>query len=192
MKRLIPALMLVLAACEPSSELDGAPPPSAVPAPPSSLPPEPLLPPGELAGAAPGAAASAPSAVLGIVPPMGVQVIDNCESVIAADYNSPPKMACLLFQSEDVVKGELDAGVFVAISDAGWSLVRSQGNEHYLERPHAGTDCSEVAAISVLTDRLQAVVDHAGAGKATAGAVWQVYAIPVSTHQACGADRMKR
>lgn len=195
MKRLAAILLLGLAACDPApaTDLDGAPPVAAAPAPAPapSLPPDPLLPPGDLAGAAPGPAAATPTAVLGIVPPMGVQVIDNCETIIAADYNSPPKMTCLLFQSEDVVKSQLDAGVFAAISAAGWKLARSQGSEHYLERPRAGTDCSEVAAVSVLTDRLKSVVDHAGGGKPAAGAIWQAYSILASTHQACGADRMK-
>ncbi len=182
MKRFFSILVLALAACEPPPPaLEGAPPAQA----------EAGLPPGELAGGDPlGADAALPS-VIGIVPPMGVRVIESCETVIAADYNNPPKMTCLLFQSEDVVSGELDAGVFVAISDAGWNFVRLQGDQHYFERPRAGTDCAEVAVLSVLTDRLQAVVDSAGVGAAAGPVVWQAYAIPTSTHDACGADRMK-
>ena len=39
--------------------------------------------------------------------------------------------------------------------------------------------------------RLQAVLDHAGAGRPPVGAVWQAYAIPHSTRETCGADRMR-
>lgn len=189
MKRAIAAFALLLAAaCDPPApELDGAPPSSASPAPASSLPPDPLLPPGEQAGGA----GAASTAALGIVAPMGVEVIQGCEAIIAADYTSPPKMDCLLLQTADHEPGKIDAGVFVAISEAGWNLIRSQGTEHYLERPVAGTDCAEIAVVSMLTDRLKALVDHAGAGKPAGAAIWQAYSIPASTHQACGADRMK-
>lgn len=177
--------VLALAACEPKGpELDGAPERGGVSATTSDAP-------GELAGAGPSATDAAQPGVIGIVPPMGVRVIEHCESAIAADYAKPPEMACLLFQTEDLVKGELDAGVFVAISDAGWTFIRAQGNEHYFERPRAGSDCAEVAVVSVLTDRLQAVKDHAGVDKPTGSADWQAYAIPVSTREACGPDRMK-
>ncbi len=178
--------VLVLAACEPKAEepaLDGAPELDGAPA---TAPETPI----DLGGASL-AANAGPPGLIGIVPPMGVQVIDACETVIAADYDRPPKMACLLFQTEDSVKGQLDAGVFVAISEAGWSQVRVQGDQHYFERPPPGTDCAEVAVLSVLTDRLQAVVDHASVGAPARSAVWQAYSIPSSTHEACGADRMR-
>lgn len=179
-------LAVSLAACEPKAEepaLDGAP---ELDGGPKATPDAP----GELDGGGVPAASAGLPAVMGIVPPMGIRVIENCETIIAADYTSPPKMACLLFQTEDAEAGKLDAGVFVAISEAGWSQVRALGSEYYFERPRAGTDCSEVAVVSVLTDRLQAVVDHAGGGKPAARAQWQAYAIPASTREACGADRM--
>lgn len=185
MKHLVCLAILALAACEPKPEepaLDGAPELDGAPAGAPEVP-------GDLGARAP--AAPAGKGVIDITPPMGVQQIDNCETVIAADYDKPPKMACLLFQTEDAEKGKLDAGVFVAISEAGWHEVRVQGDQHYFERPRAGSDCAQVAVVTVLTDRLQAVVDHAGAGKPAGAAVWQAYSIPASTHQACGADRMK-
>ena len=179
-------LLVSVAACDPKpAELDGAPKddPSL-----DGGPSAPADAPGDLAGGAPAGTAS----VLGIAPPAGVKLINDCEAVIAADYTNPPKMACLLFQTEDLVQGKLDDGVFAAISGAGWNLVREQGSEHYFERPQPGTDCAEIAVVSVVTDRLQAVVDHAAGGKPAAGAVWQAYAIPVSTRTACGADRTGR
>lgn len=186
MKRLAISVLLALAACEPKPEepaLDGAPEldggPTVAPDTPGDLD----------AGAAPADRAS--TGIADIALPTGVQLIEDCETVIATDYDKPPEMTCLLFQTEDAVKGQLDAGVFAAISEAGWREARVQGDQHYFERPRAGTDCAEVAVISVLTDRLQAVVDHAGAGKPSAGAVWQAYSIPSSTHEACGADRMR-
>ncbi len=186
MKRLLPALILVLAACDPAPELDGGAPADdpALDGGPTSTGPvaDPLA-------DAPERADAATAPALGIAPPMGVQLVEGCETIVAADYTSPPKMDCLLFQTADREPGKLDAGILVAISEAGWKLVRSQRNEHYLERPHAGTDCADVAVISVLTDRVQAVVDHAGGGKAAAGSVWEAYAIPASTLQACGASR---
>lgn len=185
MKRVLVLAALALAACDPKPaepELDGAPELEGASTAES---------PDELAGGGPSAPAQVLPGVIGIVPPMGVQVIDNCETVIASDYTNPPKMSCLLFQTEDNEDGKLSAGVFAAISAAGWNFIRAQGNEHYFERPRAGSDCAEVAAVSVVTDRLQAVVDHAGGGKPKAPAVWEAYAIPASTREACGADRMK-
>jgi hypothetical protein len=186
MKRLVAIAILMLAACEPSPEepsLDGAPELDGAPV---TAPETPV----DLGGTSP-AVNAGPPGLLGIVPPTGVQVIDSCETVIAADYDRPPKMACLLFQTEDSVKGQLDAGVFAAISEAGWSQVRAQGDQYYFERPRTGTDCAEVAVLSVVTGRLQAVLDHAGAGAPAGSAVWQAYAIPASTLEACGVDRMK-
>lgn len=185
MKRAGLIALLLLAACEPSvPALDGAPELDGAPA---ATPDTPAT----LDGGGPAAAEAVLPGVIGLVLPMGMQAIDACESVIAADYTNPPKMTCLLFQSEDAEAGKLDAGFIVAMSDAGWNLIRAQGSEHYFERPRAGTDCAEVAAVSVLTDRLKAVVDHAGGGQPPSGAVWQAYAIPASTREACGADRMK-
>lgn len=189
-RALLPFFALLLVACDPApaTELDGAPPddPALDGAPtPDGSPPDVL-------DAAPAPAPTpAAKAALGITPPMGVQLIEACETIVASDYTNPPRMDCLLFQTADRVPGKLDAGVFVALSEAGWKSVRSQGSEHYLERPLAGTDCADVAVVSVLTDRLQALVDHAGGGKPAVGSVWAAYSIPASTHQACGADRMK-
>jgi len=179
--------LFVLAACEPGPDapaLDGAPELDGEPA---ATPDAPVT----LDGGGPAAPDPVLPGVIGLVLPMGVQAVDACENVIAADYTNPPKMTCLLFQTEDFEDGKLDAGFIVAMSDAGWNFIRAQGSEHYFERPRAGTNCAEVAAVSVLTDRLPAVVDHAGGGKPASGAVWQAYAIPASTREACGADRMK-
>jgi len=178
-------VFLLLAACEPSAPtLEGAPELDGGPAGTPDVP-------ATLDGGGPAAPDPVLPGVIGLVAPMGMQAIDACETVIAADYTNPPKLTCMLFQADDAEPGSLDARFLVAMSDAGWRFIRTQGNEHYFERPRAGTDCAEVAAVSVLTDRLQAVVDHAGGGKPASGAVWQSYAIPASTREACGADRMK-
>jgi hypothetical protein len=182
--------ILALAACEPKAEepaLDGAPELEGAPAP---APGDPAA----LDGAGPAAPVAIGTVlpgVIGIVAPMGMQPIESCETVIAADYTNPPKMTCLLFQAEDNEPGKLDAGFITAMSGAGWNFIRAQGDQHYFERPRAGTDCADLAAVSVVGDRLQAVIDHAGAGRPAGGAVWQAYAIPASTRETCGADRMK-
>lgn len=178
--------LFLLAACEPRADaptLDGAPELDGGPA---STPDVPAT----LDGGGPAAPDPVLPGVIGLVLPMGMQAIDACETVIAADYANPPRMTCLLFQTEDIEEGKLDAGFVAAMSDAGWNFIRAQGSEHYFERPRTGTDCAEVAAVSVLTDRLKAVVDHAGGGQPASGAAWQAYAIPASTREACGADRM--
>jgi hypothetical protein len=178
---------LVLAACEPKApELEGGPSLDGGSTDASDTP-------GGLAGAPPTADLAAPilPGVIGLVPRAGMQAINACETVIAADYTNPPAMTCLLFQTEDFVEGKLTAGFLDGMSEAGWTYLRSQGSEHYFERPHPGDDCADLAAVSVVGDRLQAVLDHAGAGKPPAGAVWQAYAIPHSTRETCGADRMK-
>jgi hypothetical protein len=195
MKRLVPALMLALVACEPPPpELDGAPPPSASPAPPSALPADPLLPPGDLAGAPPPGALL--PGVINLVPPDDMQVVENCETIIASDYTTPPKMVCLVFTDADTNLPDFNPALLDAMKVAGWALVRSQGPVHYFERPTPGSDCADVAVVSSVTDRKNKLVAHLASKSGQADALpthtaWYAYSIPASTHQACGADRMK-
>lgn len=178
---------LALIACEPKEpELDGGPSLEGGSADLDDTP-------GGLAGAPPAGDLAAPilPGVIGLAPPVGAQTITACEKVIAADYDNPPGMTCLLLQSATAGAGQLDPQFVSAMSNAGWHYLRGQGSEHYFERPHAGNDCADLAAVSVVGDRLQAVLDHAGAGAPPAGATWQAYAIPHSTRETCGADRMR-
>lgn len=180
------AALLLAAACTPKAEpeLDGAPKPAA----------EATPAPGELAGGPPPGALL--PGVINLVPPASMQAIDNCEAVIATDYSNPPKMTCLLFYTEDAMEGHLDAGFTAAMSQAGWAYIRTQGGEHYFERPKPGGDCADVAAVSNVGDRTQALVDHVAPVNGPpmllpTHHVWQAYAIPASIREACGPDRMK-
>jgi hypothetical protein len=179
--------VLALAACEPKTEepaLDGAPELEGAPVVTSDAP-------GELAGA-PNVPGAILPGVINLVPPMDMQVIEDCESVVAADYTSPPDMVCLLFTQAEGPAADVHPPFQTAMNAAGWQFVRAAGNERYFERPTANADCADVAAVTLVTDRLEALVDHAKqVTPLPAGAVWQAYAIPNSTLEACGADRMK-
>ncbi len=186
MKRLAAAAFLAIAACEPSEPaLDGAPSPA---------PAEVDLPPGELAGGPPPGAIL--PGVINLVPPPNMQVVESCETIVADDYDNPPRSACLVYTDADSRGGELEPGFRDAMQAAGWTLVRSLGAEHYFERPKPGEDCADIAVVSTVTDRLQKLVDHV---TATGGAAdilpthtsWYAYAVAASIHEACGADRMK-
>ena len=79
---------------------------------------------------------------------------------------------------------------------AGWQYIRAVGGERYFERPRAGTDCADLAAVTVVGDRLQALVDNAAPKEGPpillpTHTVWRAYAIAASTRETCGADRMK-
>lgn len=196
MKRAAAAIVLLLAAaCDPPTpELDGAPPSSASPAPPSALPADPLLPPGDLAGAPPPGALL--PGVINLVPPANMQVVEDCETIIASDYTTPPKMVCLVFTDTDMGAPAFDPALLDAMKVAGWSLVRSQGSEHYFERATPGGDCADVAVISAVIDRKDKLIAHLAAANAKPDLLpthtdWYAYSIPASTHEACGADRMK-
>lgn len=186
MKHLAAVMLAVfMAACEPSPNLDGAPSPgisSGAEAPASSGVADPLLPPGELAGGPPPGALLA--GVINLVPPAGAQVVENCETIIAADYTTPPKMVCLVFGGG---ASGLDLALNDAMAAAGWSLIRSQGAEHYFERPAPGGDCADIAVVSEVGDRKDKLAGHMDAPAES----WRAYSIPASIHEACGADRMK-
>ena len=87
MKHLVCLAILALAACEPKPEepaLDGAPELDGAPAGAPEVP-------GDLGAGAP--AAPAGKGVIDITPPMGVQQIDNCETVIAATFDGAQRLA---------------------------------------------------------------------------------------------------
>jgi hypothetical protein len=191
MKRLVCLAILALAACEPKPEepaLDGAPELDGGPSPaPGELPADVGVP-------APGALLPG---IINVVPPANMQVIDNCEAIVAADYDTPPKMACLLYMTDDANAGQRDAGFTSAMAAAGWTFIRAQGAELYFERLKPGGDCADLAAVSLVDEaRTQKLVDHVAPKDGPpvilpTHHVWQAYSIPASTHQACGADRMK-
>lgn len=175
--------ILAFAACEPSApELDGAPTPAPTPV-------EDNPPPGDLAGGPPPGALLA--GVINLVPPPDMRVIENCEAIIASDYTTPPKMACLLYPAEASQQGQPSIQFSGAMAAAGWTFVRAQGSELYFERLKPGGTCADVAVVSVVGDRTQKLVEHAKAGAPPAGMVWRAFSIPASIHEACGADRMK-
>lgn len=193
MKRsaLIATLLLALAACTPKEPtLDGAP---ADTPPPSG----PVADDGSLAGGgdAPSTAKLLPG-VLDVALPAGALVVKDCEKVVASDYDKPPSMACVAILGLGVTAVTADSAVDAqfanALAAAGWGPVRTIGAERYIERVKGQTDCADVAVLTVLEGKaLAAVTKAANAPPPPADQAWRGYSIPASTHEACGADRMK-
>lgn len=188
MKRALAIAMLglMLAACDPQPELDGAPSPASV---------EAGLPPGELAGGAPTAGMILPG-TLNLAPPADTQVIANCAPTIAPDYDRLPEMTCLLFEAEGSIPQDVDQPILEVMNAAGWQYVRARGSERYFERPRPYSDCADVAALTIVDDFLDALVARAMEERdptrmPSASAIWRGYAVPHSIHEACGADRMR-
>jgi hypothetical protein len=174
------AILLVLSACTPKEEeLDGAPKGDN----------------GELAGGPPARQVVLPG-VINLTPPTGVQIVPGCEKIVAPDYDHPPSMTCLLFlvdaPAPDANSEEVESGFSRAMKSAGWNFVRAMGAERYFERMKQGTDCADLAAVSVLEgDPLDGIVAAAKAGEAPLNSAWQSYAISAAIRETCGADRMK-
>jgi hypothetical protein len=190
MKRsaLIATVLLALAACTPKApELDGAPADTPGPA-------GPVADDGSLAGGgdAPATAALLPG-VLDVTLPAGALVVKDCEKVIATDYDKPPSMACVaILGLGATAANEVDSQFLNALEAAGWKPVRATGAERYFERAKGQTDCADVAVLTVLEGKtLASVQAAANAPPAPTDQAWRGYSIPASTHEACGADRMK-
>ena len=173
------AILLALSACTPKEEeLDGAPKGDS-----------------ELAGAAPRRESVLPG-VIDLAAPTGAQIIPACEKIAAPDYDHPPAMTCVLFLVDEPVAsaqaGETDSGFNRAMSSSGWDFIRATGAERYYERSKAGTDCANLAAVSILEGpALQSVIAAAKVDEAPLNSAWQAYAISATTRETCGADRMK-
>lgn len=174
-------LALCLSACTPKAEeLDGAPS-------------EPR--PGDLAGGPPAQEVVLPG-VINLTQPLGSQVLPGCEKIVAPDYDKPPAMTCVLFLADEPADAspahEVDSSFMRAMHSAGWTFIRATGAERYFEREKGGTDCADLAAVTVLdAGQLAGVVTAARASEAPINSVWQAYAISAATREACGADRMK-
>lgn len=187
---LLATSLLALAACTPKEpELDGAP--GATPAPSGPSAPEPAP---DLAGGEPADGIILPG-VIGILQPGGSFVQTSCEHTIAPDYDKPPAMTCLYMLAGGAGPAQADPTdptLLTALTAAGWQSVRKGPSEHYFERPKAGTDCADVMALVALdAKQTAALIASAKAEKAPTGQSWRAYAIPASTREACGADRMK-
>jgi len=193
MKRsaLIATVLLALAACTPKApELDGAP--ADTPGPSGPVADDGLLAGG---GGAPATAALLPG-VLDVTLPAGALVVKDCEKVIATDYDKPPSMACVavlgLGATAVTAASEVDSQFLNALEAAGWKPVRATGAERYFERAKGQTDCADVAVLTVLEGKtLASIQTAANAPPAPTDQAWRGYSIPASTHEACGADRMK-
>lgn len=193
MKRslLLAIVALTLAACTPKAEdLDGAPKETPGPS-------GPVADDGALAGGGdtPATGTLLPG-VLDVTLPAGARVVKDCEKVIATDYDKPPSMACIavlsLGPADASATSVVDSQVLNALAAAGWRLVRATGAERYFERSKGQTDCADVAVMTVLEGKaLAAVQKAANAPPPPADQAWRGYSIPASTHEACGADRMK-
>jgi hypothetical protein len=188
---LLATSLLVLVACTPKSEpeLDGAPGETPAPSGPSAPEPAP-----DLAGGEPADGIILPG-VIGILQPGGSFVQAGCEHTIAPDYDKPPAMTCLYMLASGAGTAQADPtdpAMLTALGAAGWQSVRNGTSERYFERPKAGTDCADVMALIALdAKQTAALIASAKAEKAPAGQSWRAYAIPASTREACGADRMK-
>ncbi len=193
MKRsaLIAACLLALSACTPKAEeLDGAPADKAGPS-------GPVADDGSLAGGGdkPATATLLPG-VFDVTLPSGALVVKDCEKIVASDYDKPPSMACVLVLGlgETAVTGasDIDSRVLNAFDAASWKPVRATGAVRYFERAKGQTDCADVAVLTVLEGKaLAAVQKAANTPPPPADQAWRGYSIPASTHEACGADRMK-
>lgn len=174
------AILLVLSACTPKEEeLDGAPKGDN----------------SELAGGPPARQVILPG-VINLTAPTGTQVVPDCEKIVAPDYDHPPSMTCLLFLVDAPAPAAnseaTESGFSRAMKSAGWDFVRAMGAERYFERVKQGTDCADLAAVSVLeADQLDGIVTAAKAEEAPLNSAWQSYAISTAIRETCGADRMK-
>jgi hypothetical protein len=178
------AILLALSACTPKEEeLDGAPHGGA------------KGDNGELAGGPPARQTILPGTI-NLSTPAGAEVVPDCEKIVAPDYDSPPAMTCLLFlvdaPAPSAQSGGTDSGFNRAMKSAGWAFIRATGAERYYERAKAGTDCADLAAVSVLEGiPLESVVKATKANESPLNSAWQAYAISAATRETCGADRMK-
>lgn len=178
------ALVLALSACTPKAEeLDGAPKGDA------------KGDTGELAGGPPARQTILPDTI-NLTTPTGAAVVPACEKIVAPDYDSPPGMTCILFLVDEPAPSAqsdaTDSGFTRAMKSSGWNFVRATGTERYFERPKAGTDCADLAAVSILEGApLEGIVTAAKAGDAPLNSAWQAYAISTSIRETCGADRMR-
>ena len=174
-------LALALSACTPKAEeLDGAPS-------------EPKS--DELAGGPPAQQVVLPGAI-NLTQPMGSQIISDCEKIVAPDYDKPPAMTCLLFLVDEPGGAkpvqEVDSSFLRSMKSAGWNFIRATGAERYFERLKDGTDCADLAAVTVLDSaQIESVVQAAKANQAPLNSAWQAYALSAQTRETCGADRMK-
>ena len=190
-RHLMAICLLVLSACTPKAEpeLDGAP--TANPAPSGPSAPEPAP---ELAGGQPTDGIILPG-VIGVLQPGGAFVKADCAHTIAPDYDKPPAMTCLYILASGAGPAQADPtdpALLTALTAAGWQSVRNGPSERYFERPKGATDCADVMALIALDAKQTGdLIASAKAGKAPAGQYWRAYAIPASTREACGADRMK-
>ncbi|MDP3491498.1 MAG: hypothetical protein Q8R82_00170 [Hyphomonadaceae bacterium] len=173
------SILFALSACTPKEdELDGAPKGDN----------------GELAGGPPAQQVVLPG-VINLTPPAGTQVIPDCEKIVAPDYDHPPSMTCMLFlvdaPAPPADSETTESGFSRAMQSAGWNFVRAMGAERYFERPKQGTDCADLAVVSVLeAGQLDGIVAVAKAGEAPLNSAWQSYAISTAIRETCGADRM--
>jgi hypothetical protein len=177
------AIFLALSACTPKEEeLDGAPKGGA------------KGDTGELDGGAPARQTILPETI-NLTTPAGAEVIPNCEKIAAPDYDTPPAMTCILFLVDAPAPSAqegTDSGFNRAMKSSGWTFIRATGAERYYERAKAGSDCADLAAVSILAGpSLQGVVAAAKAHDAPLSSAWQAYAISAATRETCGADRMK-
>jgi hypothetical protein len=180
------AALSLAAACQPAaSERDDAPAPAAVGA----------TAPGELAGGPSTAQQIILPGVMNIAAPIDAVVVNSCEKVVAADYDEPPAMACVIFV-RDGEPAEPDAAFDRVLDDqlvtAGWTLVRSAGAQHYFEHAKPGMDCADLSVFTALdAAQLDRLLKGSKAGAAPAGTSWRGYSIPATIRETCGADRMR-
>lgn len=178
---MIAVVALAVSACTPKAEeLDGAP----------------KTPEGELAGGPSSTQVVLPG-IINMVLQAGALVLDNCEKIVAPDYDHPPRMACVYFLGEGpapAAHSETTDELFLyQMATAGWTYIRATGAERFFEAPKQGTDCADLAVMTVLEDDQTAgILKQAAAAPAPEGKAWRTYALTASIREACGADRMAR
>lgn len=185
MRRYASLAALLLVACEPKApELDGAPAPAV----------EDATAPGELAGASDAQQIILPG-VMNIAAPIDAVVLNSCEKIVAADYDQPPAMACVIFLRDGepaAPDAEFDRLLDYQLVTAGWTLVRSTGAQHYFEHAKPGADCADLSVFTALdATQLDRLSKASKAATAPEGKSWRGYSIPASILETCGADRMR-
>lgn len=180
------AALSLAAACEPAAPgRGGAPAPAA----------EGATAPGELAGGASAAQQVILPGVMNIAAPIDAVVVNSCETIVAADYDQPPAMACVIFvrDGEPAASGAaFDRVLDDQLVNAGWTLVRSAGAQHYFEHARPGTDCADLSVFTALdAAQLDGLVKESKAAAAPAGTSWRGYSIPATIRETCGPDRMR-